>query len=325
MPRNPKLFVSGTLVELTARVEEGLPFVPNKLTLTLLINVLARAQTLYPITIVNFVIMGNHIHILVVVKDPKNVPKFLEYFKRESATYINRLLGKRKHTVWCKGYDSPVILDHSKAIDRLKYILLNPVAAGLCNRGRDWPLSSASLPLETTIKRIPRNKVFKLPNRSMTLFEIESACLKLKYRGQETYTLKIEPDAWMKCFTETKDRNPKELNDFLNSEIRKEEDRFNRERTYPVPELSKLAVQNIRLQYQPEKFGKRMICLGSSKEVRVKFLDWYKTQCKNLPRFLKKTKDEVLNQMHYPPGFFSPGGFLSSNLIPYLTPFAELG
>jgi len=54
-----------------------------------------------------------------------------------------------------------------------------------------------------------------------------------------------------------------------------------------------------------------MICLGSSKEVRIQFLDWYKTQCKNLPRFLKKTKVEVLNRMHYTPGFFSPGGFLS--------------
>jgi len=325
MPRNPKLFISGTLVELTARVEEGLPFVPNKLIKTLLINTLARAQTLYPITIVSFVIMGNHIHTLSIVKDPSNVPRFLEYFKRESATYINKLLGKRKRTVWCKGDDSPVILDYGKAIERLKYIYLNPVTAGLCNRGLDWPLSSAKLPLETIVKRIPRNKVPKLPSRSMTLLEIDKACLKLKYRGQETYTLKIEPNSWIKCFTESKDRDPKELNDFINTEIKREEERLNKERPYPVPELSKLAVQNIRLQYQPEKFGKRMICLASSKEVRVKFLDWYKTQCKNLPSFLKKAKEEVMRLIHYPPGFFSPGGFLSSNLIPHLTPFKELG
>jgi len=53
MPRNPKLFVSGRLIEITARVEEGLPFAPNKLIETLLINALARAQTKYPITIVS--------------------------------------------------------------------------------------------------------------------------------------------------------------------------------------------------------------------------------------------------------------------------------
>jgi REP element-mobilizing transposase RayT len=325
MPRNAKTFVSGTLVELGARVEEGLPFVPNNLTMTLVTNVLARAQTFYPVTIVTFVMMRNHFHTLIVVQDPSNVPKFIEYFKRETAYYVNRLLGKRKHTVWCQGYDSPVILDSETAIRRFKYIYLNPVTAKLCKQGKDWPLSSANWKKELTVKRIPRDKVRKLPNRPMTLVEINRTCSKLQYRGQETYTLKIEEDAWMKCFTETKDRDQIQLKDYLNLEIKKEEEKIEREREYPVPDLSKLAIENIRKQYQPIKFGKRMICLGSSKEIRVKFLDWYKTLCKLLPKFLKKTKDEVLHRSHYPPGFFSPGGFLSSNLIPSQTPFAELG
>ncbi len=42
-------------------------------------------------------------------------------------------------------------------------------------------------------------------------------------------------------------------------------------------------------------------------------------------KILEKTKDEILTLAHYPLGFFAPGGYLSSNLIPYLTPFAELG
>jgi len=159
----------------------------------------------------------------------------------------------------------------------------------------------------------------------MTLLEIEKACLKLQYRGGETHTLKVEPDAWKTCFTETKDRDIKELNDFTYLEIRKEEDRINKERKYPITPLSQLAIQNIRKQYLPGKFGKRMLCLGSTKDVRVKFLDWYKTQCKKLPKYLRQVKEDLIYYAHYPPGFFAPGGFLSSNLIPFQTPFSELG
>ena len=326
MPRNPKVFVRGTLVELTCRIEEGLPFAPNDLIKVLLINVLARAQTYYPVKIVSYVIMGNHIHILIVVEDPKDVPKFVGYLKRESAYYVNRLLGREKHTVWCEGYDSPVILDSETAISRLKYIYLNPVNAGLCMKGSDWPLSSAYERNEIRVKRIPRNKVSKLPSEELTKSEITKLCLNLKYSGEEVYTLKVEPDAWMACFTETMDRNPKELNEYLSKEIEREESRIDRERENPPPKLSTLQVQNIRQEYQPKKFGKRMICLGSSKEIRVKYLGWYKDLCKKLPRFLKKTKEEVISRLsHYPPGFFAPGGFLSSNLIPSQTPFLELG
>jgi hypothetical protein len=32
MPRNPKLLIQGTLIEVTSRIEEGLPLVPNELT-----------------------------------------------------------------------------------------------------------------------------------------------------------------------------------------------------------------------------------------------------------------------------------------------------
>jgi REP element-mobilizing transposase RayT len=303
MPRNPKTFISGTLIELSSRIEEGLPFTPNILIQTLLINALARSQSFYPITIVNFVLMGNHFHMIVIVQDPKDVSDFMEYFKREMGYYVNRLLGRRKHTVWCEGFDSPVILDSEKAIERLKYTYLNPVQSDLCKRSKNWPLSSLNLPNEVVVKRIPRDKVPKVPNRNMSQIEIEKLHLKLQYRGKETFTLKVEPDAWIECFTETKGRDFKKLNDYLFSEIRKEEDRIAKNREFPITPLRKLATQNIRHPYQPEKFGKKTICLGSTKERRIRFLDWYKTLCKDLPRFLKKSKDEVMHRTHYPPGF----------------------
>jgi len=252
----------------------------------------------------------------------------MEYFKRETGHYVNRLLGRRKHTVWSAGFSDPVILDHEKALERLKYVYLNPVKARRCTHASNWPLSSMNWIKENrnlTVKRIPRNKVAKLPKRSMTLEEIDKAHFKLSFRGKELYTLKLEPDAWIECYTETKNRDVTSYNDYLSSEIKKEEEKFEKERPCPPTPLHIQATQNIRTEYQPQKFGKKMICLGSTKEIRVKFLDWYKTQCKKLPHFLKKVKNDIAQLSHYPPGFFAPGGFLSSNLIPNQTPFSELG
>ena len=331
MPSPSKIFITGTLLELSARVEEGLPFIPNKLMKTLLENVLARAQTMYPVTIVSYIFLGNHFHILIVVKNPEHVSDFIEYLKRETAYCINKLLGRRKHTVWSDGYDNPVILDPETAMRRLKYIYLNPVAAGLIKEGKSWPLSSASTfsglldSSEITVKRIPRNKIPKLPVRNMTIKEIDKVCSSLQYVGDETYTLRVEPGAWLKCYVGTRDRDPRELNELVLLEINNEEISTEKNREGLVPLLSELQVQNIRKPYTPKKFGKRMLCFGKDKNIRVKYIGWVKDLYKQLPRYLKKTKDEILDiRIGYPPGFFAPGGRIFANIVPYFTPFPYL-
>jgi REP element-mobilizing transposase RayT len=328
MPRNPKLFISGTLIELTFRTEEGLPFSPNELIDTLLINVLARAQTKYPIRIVSYVVMRNHIHLLVVVIDPKDVPTFVCYCKRELAHYINRLMGRRQKTVWAEGYDSPIVLDSETAIRRLKYIYLNPVSAKLIRKGQNWPLSSAFFAnqgrAEIRVKRIPRNKIPKLPHRDMTLAEIKKVCAKLQYAGTETYLLKLEPDAWMSCFEETKRRDILELRDILHKEIKREEKALVGRKVGDFPPIDEIKTANIRTNYSPTKFGKRMLCYAKNKLTRIAYISWYRNACRELPRFLREKKKDLIYQAHYPPGFFAPGGFLSASLVPFTTPVSEL-
>lgn len=330
MPRNPKFFTRRTLVELSSRTESGLPFAPNKLIKRLVENVLARAQTLYPITIVSYTIIPNHFHIMVVVQDPSNVPKFVEYFKRETAYYVNALLGRVKHTVWCDGYDSPIILDAETALRRLTYVQLNPLSASLIEKSSRYPLSSSywvnphQQSTEITVKRIPRTKVPKLPHRDMTLKEIDDFSSRLQYSGTETFTLRVEPDAWMDCFEETRRRPPAELNELLNMQISAEETRLLKEKEGQFPALQVIQTQNIRKEYQPTKFGKRMICLGKDKATRLVYLKWYYGYCKNLPNFLNKKKGDVVYRTHYPPGFFAPGGFLSANLLREATPLSSI-
>ncbi len=329
MPRNPKLFISDTLIEISSRIQEGLPFVPNKLTYFIIGNILARAQTLYPATIVAYSFMQNHFHLILVVQDPQNVPDFIEYLKRESAHALNRLLGRRQHTVWCQGFDNPIILDSETAINRLSYLYLNPVAAGLVPTAEEWRLSSASWVdfskeiSEIHFKPIPRNKIPRLPERPLSLPEINNICNDLKDLPGEDYTLRVEPHAWKECFSDTKGRISSELHKLIFARIRNEEQRLQKEKeeagsTYPNKTM--LETQDVRRPHTPEKFGIRNICLGNERRIRATFIRWIKDMQKELPRFLKQKGIDYQKTLHYPPGFFAPGGFLSASILPMFTP-----
>jgi REP element-mobilizing transposase RayT len=329
MPRNPKLFIRGTLIEVSSRIEEGLPLVPNELTCLIIGSILARAQNLYPVTIVAYSFMGNHFHMLLIVHNPKDIPDFIGYFKRESAHAINRMIGRRQRTIWCEGFDSPVILDSETTIKRLNYIYLNPVEAGLTPKVENWPLSSASwvdFNKTTSTRRfkpIPRNKIPLLPETPLSQEEITTLCKELMDLPGEYYTLTIQPHAWKNCFKDTAFRKDEDLNKLVFRSIRQEEKRLNLEKEEEgssYPSLEYLQTQDIRRPYTPKKFGKRMLCLAADKMKRILYLKWLKETYRQLPRFLKERGIDFIKTLHYPPGFFAPGGFLSASLLPMHTP-----
>jgi len=329
MPRNPKLFIKGTLIEVSSRIQEGLPLPPNELSNLLIGNILARAQTLYPVKIVAYCFMQNHFHILLVVNNPEDVSGFVCYLKRESGHVINRLFGRRQHSVWCEGFDNPVILDPETTIKRLNYIYLNPVSSGFVTRVKDWCLSSASwvdFSKEVSkryFKPTPRNRIPCLPEGRLSEAEIGKLCRELSDLPGGYYTLKIEPHAWKECFSDTKGGGFYELHELIFERIRIEEDRLQKEREEEgrsCPSKSTLETQDIRIRYRPKKFGKRMLCLASDKSTRVAFLGWLKNLSKELPRYLKQRGKDYQKTLHYPPGFFAPGGFLSASILPACTP-----
>ncbi len=67
------------------RTEEGGPLVAAPCMIRLRKGYLAAAQTLYPVTICHCLFMANHVHLIIKVDIPENLPRFCEYFKRESA------------------------------------------------------------------------------------------------------------------------------------------------------------------------------------------------------------------------------------------------
>src|SRR5260370_30677701 len=89
-----------------------------------------------------FVVMANHVHLLVM---PRVSPsRFLQTLKGYTAREANRLLGRTCQPFWqAESYDHAVRDDRES--DRLKgYIENNPVKAGLVSNAEDYLWSSAA-------------------------------------------------------------------------------------------------------------------------------------------------------------------------------------
>ena len=321
---NRKLFVHGTVIAVSFRAEEGLPLPASPLVEAVFESVLARAQSLYPVVICHFLVMSNHVHMLLVVHDPGCVSAFVGYVKAETAHAVNHLLGRKKHTIWADGFDSPIVLDAEKAKQLIVYIYNNPVQANLVERIEDYPhLSTWQAFLaggqERIVWRIPRDSIPVLPRRSLGLKEQELLAQQIRIEALEECCLVISPDAWMDCFDELRDIDPEEVNQEIIDSIRAKEGALNRARTGPVMGAHALRLEPINKEYEPKKRGKRMVCLSSLKELRKVFICWYRELCAEALQM----RQAVDWMCCLPPGMFAPGGALRANLTPIFVPTAN--
>lgn len=318
MPRNRKLFVNKTVLFVTSRVEEGLPFVALSFVNLIIWGILARARKRYQVKVCHFIFMANHLHLLIVVDDPDDVAAFMRYIKVETSHAINRLLGRQKRTLWCDGYDSPIVLTVEDVQRYITYIYLNPLKARLVRRVSDYPgVSSWELYRSTSRKvncrAIARDSITRVPRRSLNHLEQLRIAEALVAEAQEVEFV-LEPDAWVECFvapTKTGTLDAARLNNSILREVSNAEAKL-----APAKVLGRkaLQVEIINRSYSPKSFARRMICLCSDVEIRKEFITWYKgLQQRANEVFLRWKQGDFTAKL--PTGFLAPGNYRLTNLI----------
>ena len=88
-----------------------------------------------------YVIMPDHLHLLLSLKENGNISKLMHDFKSHTAQTINRVL-KRKGALWQEGFYDHVIRDERDLKKRIDYIHKNPFASGLVKEISDYRFSS---------------------------------------------------------------------------------------------------------------------------------------------------------------------------------------
>lgn len=318
--RNPRFLIPGGIHFITFRTEEGLPFVPLTFMNILICSALARAQKLYPIKIICFVVQANHVHLLVRVTNPEDVSHFIGYFKAETAYYLNRLLNRRQRTVWAERFDSPAVLDIDKALELFAYCSLNPVKDGLVASMQEYPGVSSYPSLiagnnSIPAKSIPRNKV--TPLADPTNPQKETKRLSHYFSSDEFHDLAITlaPEDLRLAFPSTKKLSLEQFRQTLLETIKKYEQIYNAECAGSPPlGVSKLLSSSLLTPRKPPIKGKKMICLSCCRELRQAFIVSFKRLRFLCREAYKKWRTGLA--VPYPPGMFAPHLPRLSNFIP---------
>ena len=102
---------------------------------------------------VGFVIMPNHVHAIVWFSEPGQLSEFLKQWKRTSSIRIKNWLSEKLPSYASRiSTDEPIwqarsygfnLYTRRKIEEKLTYMHLNPVRAGLVATACDWPWSSA--------------------------------------------------------------------------------------------------------------------------------------------------------------------------------------
>ena len=101
----------GALFEITDRTIQGRPlFRPSRELNEIVLGVLGRAQRLHGVTLYSFVMLSGHYHMLVRVKDARQLAKFMQYFNSNLAKEIARLTGW-KATIFPRRYQAIQVSD----------------------------------------------------------------------------------------------------------------------------------------------------------------------------------------------------------------------
>jgi putative transposase len=82
--------------------------------------------------------MSNHFH-LVVTDRKAQLPAFHRFLDSLVARSVNALLARRDYFWASSSYSAVALQGPADIVDKVAYVLANPVAAGLVRRGRKWP------------------------------------------------------------------------------------------------------------------------------------------------------------------------------------------
>jgi putative transposase len=135
----PRQVLPGTTYLVTRRCSQRQFLLrPSKVTNQTFGYLLAIAATRFRVEVHAFCVMSNHVHLVVTDPDGR-LPAFSQFLDSLLARAMNALLARWEHFWGPSSYSAVALQGQSDVVDKIAYVLANPVAAGLVRRGRMWP------------------------------------------------------------------------------------------------------------------------------------------------------------------------------------------
>ncbi len=130
MPRALRIQDPGFVHHVVSRGNNKEPIFHNDEEIQTYLTLLEYARKQYPIKIYNYVLMDNHIHLLLEPQEHGAMSKFMEFVQKEYAKYYNKRYNRVGH-VFQGRYKSFLIEEARYFFACMRYIDLNPSKAGI--------------------------------------------------------------------------------------------------------------------------------------------------------------------------------------------------
>ncbi len=108
-----------------------------------LLATLAESAALYRVAVHAYVLMDNHLHLLLTPPSSDALSRMMQSVGRRYVGWFNAR-HQRSGTLWEGRFRAGLIEGDRHLLACMRYIELNPVRAGLCAAAADWPWSSAA-------------------------------------------------------------------------------------------------------------------------------------------------------------------------------------
>ena len=141
MPRKPRFFLPNIPVHAIQRGNNRQAIFFDEADYKLYLGWLKTAAEKYSCQIHAYVLMTNHVHLLITPVHRDSLSRLLQYVGRYYVSYVNNTYG-RTGTLWEGRYKASIVEEESYLLSCYRYIELNPVRAGMVERPEDYPWSS---------------------------------------------------------------------------------------------------------------------------------------------------------------------------------------
>ena len=141
MPRRPRLELPGVPQHIVQRGNNREPCFFTERNYRLYLDRLAETSTRHECAIYAYVLMTNHVHLLVAPRAAGSVSRMMQDLGRSYVRIVNDKLG-RTGTLWEGRFKSSLVDSDTYLLVCHRYIELNPVRAGMVTHAALYPWSS---------------------------------------------------------------------------------------------------------------------------------------------------------------------------------------
>lgn len=140
MARPLRLEVAGGTYHITARGNERKPIYRDDTDRRTFLGTLGQVIARFDWRCLGYCLMGNHYHLLAETPQP-NLARGMRHLNGVYAQRFNRRHRRSGHLM--QGRYGAVLIERGEHLfSAVRYVVRNPVRAGLCTRPQDWPWSS---------------------------------------------------------------------------------------------------------------------------------------------------------------------------------------